>query len=145
MDSANEKGSEVASSEPHDATANKAHSVENPQQSTLFDPGGLAAPDDLPAVLGTDVERAYARRAADALGQYLAVHQTGTLEAALAAAGLVPPPGVRLYVVHPLAVRLAMRDGLAELSGGVVRAAAPQANGGRVWVYRRPMAKGGQP
>lgn len=109
-----------------------------PIQETLFDLEDISPPTDPPDAEGTGLERAYARRCADALGSYLLDHPTATLERALAAAGLTPPPGARLCVVHPLAARWALRDGLAELSGGATRAVSPQANAGLVRVYRRP-------
>jgi hypothetical protein len=121
-------------------SANDAEHRKMPRQSTLFDLEGFAPPTDPPIAEGTEMERMHARRCADALGAYLLDHPTATLERALAAAGLTPPPGARLCVVHPLAARWALRDGLAELSGGVTRATSPQANAGLVRIYRRPSA-----
>jgi len=137
---ANNKAQGVTSAEGHDSSANCAEHTKTPRQSTIFELDGITPPTDPPIADGTDVERVYSRRCADALGSYLLDHSTGTLERALAAAGLTPPLGARLYVVHPLAARWALRDGLAELSGGATYGTAPQANGGLVRIYRRPSA-----
>jgi len=105
------------------------------RQTTIFDLLGEA-----PAAgeaIGSDLERAYARRAAGALGTYLRDHSTGTLEAALAHARLLPPAGVRLWVVHSLAVRLAQREGWAVRTGGAMHALARHAHRGLVRIYRR--------
>ncbi len=126
---ANKTAPGIAAPEAH---ANDSKHAEKPRQST--------PPTDPPIAEGTEMEHAYARRCTDALGAYLLDHSTATLERALADAGLTPPRGARLYVVHPLAARWALRDGLAELSGGVTRATSPQANGGLVRIYRRPSA-----
>ena len=136
---ANEKAQGVASAKGQDS-ANDCKHAEKPRQSTLFDLEGFAPPTDPPIAVGTELERMHARRCADALGAFLLDHPTGTLERALAHAGLTPPHGARLCVVHPLAARWALRDGLAELSGGVTRAESPQANMGLVRIYRRPSA-----
>ena len=107
-------------------------------QSTIFDLIGMPQSSHFGLPIGTDLERSYARQAADKLGDYLVHHATGTLEQALADSGLLPPPGVRLYVVHPLAVKWAQRDGMAVQTGGATHGIAPQANRGLVRVYRRP-------
>jgi hypothetical protein len=107
-------------------------------QSTIFELIGKPHSFQTGLPIGTDLERSYARQAADKLGDYLLHHATGTLEQALDDAGLLPPPGVRLYVVHPLAVKWAQRDGMAVQTGGATHGIAPQANRGLVRVYRRP-------
>jgi hypothetical protein len=110
-------------------------SPETNRQTTLFDLLG-----DTPAAgepIGRDLERAYARRAAGALGAYLRNHSTGTLEAALANAHLSPPTGVRLWVVHSLAVRLALREGWAVQTGSAMHALARHAHQGLVRIYRQ--------
>lgn len=134
----NEKDQPASPGLAHDSTANVESLGHLPRQTTVFDIEGIGPPPSDPLAAGNEVERAYARLGADTLGKYLADHPTGTLERALDHAGIAPPAGVRLWVVHPLAARWALRDGLAELSGGATRATAPQANAGLVRVYRRP-------
>ena len=105
-------------------------------QTILIDVSGVMPPSPTVSPGEIESERYYARRAANALGDHLRDHSIGNLEAALATAGIKPPVGARLRVVHPMAVRLAQRDGLAVQIGNATHAFVPHAHGGLIRKYR---------
>lgn len=116
-----------------EANANAGNLVETAVQSTLFDRA-----DFIPEETGD--EAAETARRAVALRDYLRAHGSGTLEAALDAAGLslVPPAPLRACVVNCRAPIVAMREGWAIPSGGISRAClSVAAHGGRIGHYRK--------
>lgn len=125
----------------HDEKPSKIPIPDNaPRQMVLFDVTGEAAP--MPDLVNdlTAAEESHAASVAAALADYLDRHSTGTVEAAVAAAGITPPRGVRLWVAHPAAVRRLLKDGRIRFTGGATPGRAPQAHGGlvRVWAKGCP-------
>lgn len=119
--------------EGRDASANAGNIAGKPHQSTLFDRA-----DYIPEEIGN--EAAETARRAVALRDFLRANGSGTLEAALAAAGLplVPPAPMRACVVNCRAPIVAMREGWAVPSGGIARAClSAAAHGGRIGHYRK--------
>jgi hypothetical protein len=116
-----------------EANANAETLAESAVQSTLFDRA-----DFIPEASAD--EAAETARRAVALRDYLRANGSGTLEAALTAAGLplVPPAPLRACVVNSRAPIVAMREGWAIPSGGIARAClSAAAHGGRIGHYRK--------
>lgn len=141
MEIANNKPSAADHGEGFSSTANVGNPSEKRRQSTLTDLTGEALPSVTPLAEGS--EEGETLRRAEVLRDYLATHGSGTFEQAIAAAGLppAPPPPMRAYVVNSHAPSMAMRMGWAVPSGGICRANAPQANGGRIGHYLAPQVR----
>ncbi len=123
---------EVSASEVQlPTTDNMAQYIETPRQTMLFDRS-----DFIPE--GTRDEATETLRRAVVLRDYLREHGSGTLEAAIAAAGMpvAPPSPMRACVVNCRAPIVAMREGWAIPSGGIARARLSEAaHGGRIGHY----------
>lgn len=114
-----------------EANANGGNIAETAVQSTLFDRA-----DFIPEESGG--EAAETARRAVALRDYLRANGSGTLEAALVAAGLpvAPPAPLRACVVNCRAPIVAMKEGWAVPSGGIARAClSAAAHRGRIGHY----------
>jgi hypothetical protein len=130
MDRANKTAPGIPAPE---ANANGGDHTGNAVQSTLFD-----RTDFIPQETGG--EAAETTRRAIALRDFLRANGSGTLEAALVAAGLplAPPAPMRAYVVNCRAPIVAIREGWAVPSGGIARAClSAAAHRGRIGHYRR--------
>jgi len=120
-----------ADDEGHDSCANYTERIAAPRQTMLFDRADFIPEADAN-------EAAETARRAVALRDFLREHGSGTLEAALAAAGmpLAPPAPMRAWVVNCRAPIVAMREGWAVPSGGIARARISiAAHGGRIGHY----------
>jgi hypothetical protein len=109
-------------------SANAGNIAEKPRQSTLFDLPGIAAPVVDAVPVPDDAEHLEIAERADALRRYLLANPSGgTLETALAWAGIPVVPRGRPWVVNAEAPRAAMRAGWAVRSGGICRAVTSRA------------------
>ena len=119
--------------EGNDSCTKESKHISTPHQTILFDRA-----EYIPAA--DDDEACETLRRAIALRDFLREHGSGTLEAALAAAGmpLAPPSPMRAFVVNCRAPIVAMKYGWAIPSGGIARARISiAAHGGRIGHYLR--------